>query len=374
MTTPPSPDRAVRTLSEVLPRYAQSMRVRSFAPSTIETQIMLMRWFIAFCAEHDVHHVHAVTRALIERYQRHLFALRVKDLTRVALPTSTPTTPDAVAWRPLSVRGQHGRLWAVVRFFRWAVRADDIEHSPAAVIELPRLPKPLPKPALTVAEVERIVAMPDVSTAHGLRDRAVLEMLYATGIRRGEAVALTLDAIDRERGVVRIEQGKGRKGRIVPISARALMWLDRYLEVVWSRFSMAMSHRRLFISVDDALPHHQGNPLSGHAMTQILGDYIAASGITKTGACHIFRHTAATLMMENGADIRAIQDFLGHSDLKTTGIYTNVSLKYLKEQHAKTHPSAFALMPLSTVIAGDATPSSTVIAGDADASPARSPR
>lgn len=337
MTTP--------RLNDLLLPYAQAMRVRCFAPSTVETQIMLTRWFFTFCAEHDVHHVHAVTRALIERYQRHLFALRIPDRTRVPHQDAA-TEPDAVAWRPLSVRGQHGRLWSVVRFFRWAVRAEYIEHSPAAVIELPRLPKPLPKPALTVAEVERIFSLPDVSTAHGLRDRALLELLYATGIRRGEASALTVDAIDRERGLVRIEQGKGRKGRIVPISQRALTWLDRYLDTVWSRFVSAMSHRRLFISVDDALPHHQGNPLRGPAMTQILGDYIAASGITKTGACHIFRHTAATLMMENGADIRAIQDFLGHSDLKTTGIYTNVSLKFLKDQHAKTHPSAFDPVPV----------------------------
>jgi integrase/recombinase XerD len=346
------------TLRDLLPLYADEMRMRAFSPSTVETQSMLMRWFIAFCAEREVHHAHAVTRALVERYQHHLFTLRVK----VGAP-SRPSSDDvasgdaanAAALRPLSVRGQHGRLWAVVRFFRWAVRAGHVEHSPAAVIELPRLPHPLPKPALSEAEVERIVALPDVNAADGLRNRALLEVLYATGIRRGEATQLTLDCIERERGVLRIEQGKGRKGRIVPISARALTWLDRYLDQVWSRFPQAMAHRRVFISVDDAKRHHQGRPLSASTLTRILGNYVAAAGVNKAGACHIFRHTAATLMMEHGADIRAIQDFLGHSDLKTTGIYTNVSLKFLKEQHAKTHPSSFA-------------------SGDAQAAPSRSPR
>ena len=327
-------------LSDLLSPYGQAMQVRSFASSTIETQVMLMRWFIAFCAEREIHHAHAVTRALVERYQRHLFTLRVKNGAPLRQGAA-----DASALRPLSVRGQHGRLWAVVRFFRWAVRAGHLEHSPAAVIELPRLPHPLPKPALTAAEVERIVALPDLSSADGLRNRALMEVLYATGIRRGEAIALMLDAIDRERGVLRIEQGKGRKGRIVPISVRALRWLDRYLDEVWSRFPQAMTHRRVFISVDDAKRRHQGRPLSASTVTRILGGYVGASGVSKAGACHIFRHTAATLMMEHGADIRAIQDFLGHSDLKTTGIYTNVSLKFLKEQHAKTHSSAFGPVP-----------------------------
>jgi len=357
---------ATPALSALLPLYAQEMRVRSFAPSTVETQVMLMRWFIAYGAEREVHQVDGVTRALVERYQRHLFTLRVKS----GAPLGGRADDDGVvgaaaaALRPLSVRGQHARLWAVVRFFRWAVRAGYVEHSPAAVIELPRLPHPLPKPALTVAEVERIVALPDLTTARGQRDRALIEVLYATGIRRGEAIALMLDAVDRERGVLRIEQGKGRKGRIVPISARALTWLDRYLDRVWSRFAHAMTHRRVFISVDDAKTRHQGRPLGAAAVTRILGGYVAASGVSKVGACHIFRHTAATLMMEHGADIRAIQDFLGHSDLKTTGIYTNVSLKFLKEQHAKTHPSAF----------GESTASSTGASGDAQASPATPPR
>jgi len=337
-------------LAALLPIYTQAMQVRSFAPSTIETQRMLTRWFFEFCAERGIILMHGVTRDLVERYQHHLYRVRIK--------TGAPLhrgDPDETIMRPLSIRGQHGRLWAVVRFFRWAVRAGYLEYSPASEIELPRLPHPLPKPALTVAEVERIVQIPNLHTHNGLRDRALLEILYATGMRRGEVVQLRLDDIERDRGLIRIEQGKGNKGRIVPMSARALTWLDKYLNDVWMQYPLAGEHRFIFISVNDAKTRFQGKPLSPKAVTVILGPYITAAGVTKPGAVHIFRHTAATLMMENGADIRAIQDLLGHSDLKTTGIYTNVSMKFLKEQHTKTHPSSF-------------TP------GDAAASEATSPR
>ena len=323
------------SLREVLPIYTEAMRVRNYAPSTIETQVMLSRWFVEYCETREVHMLGAVTRDLVERYQRHLFALRVRHQN--AQPEHQ--------WQPLAVRGQHARLWAVVRFCRWCVRAGHIEHSPAAMLELPRLPRPLPKPALTVLEVEQILAMPNIETGNGLRDRAMMEVFYATGIRRGELIALAIDDVDRDRGVVRIALGKGRKGRIVPISARALWWIDRYVAEVWSSYPQALQHRRLFISADDAKRRHRGRPLATTSVTRLMGNYLIASGVTKSGACHIYRHTAATLMMENGADIRAIQDFLGHSEIKTTGIYTNVSFKFLKEQHAKTHPSAMGPGP-----------------------------
>lgn len=341
-----------QTLRGLLPIYAEAMRVRNYAPSTIETQVMLSRWFVEYCETREVSTLGAVTRDLVERYQRHLFAIRVR---RGPTPPRGDAT-DGLGWQPLAVRGQHARLWAVVRFCRWCVRVGHIEHSPAAMLELPRLPRPLPKPALTVLEVEQILAMPNVETGNGLRDRAMMEVFYATGIRRGELIALAIDDVDRDRGVVRIALGKGRKGRIVPISARALWWIDQYVAKVWSVYPQALQHRRLFISADDAKRRHQGRPLGTASVTRAMGNYLIASGVTKPGACHIYRHTAATLMMENGADIRAIQDFLGHSEIKTTGIYTNVSFKFLKEQHAKTHPSAMSPVPGSAGASGDVAP------------------
>ena len=323
------------TLQAMLPVYVEAMQVRNYAGPTIETQRMLMRWFAAYAEERGVLHLRAVTRSLVERYQKHLYTLRVR------IGGGPRCYERGVGTlRALSIAGQHGRLWAVVRFFRWCVRAGHLEHSPAGCIELPRLPKKLPKPALTVAEVERIVAMPNLDTPAGLRDRAMLEVFYATGIRRSELTALELHDIDRDREVVRVRQGKGGKGRVVPISTRALRWLDRYLAEVWAHERAVMEHRRLFVIVDCRKKRHNGQPLAAAIVTRIMGGYLVASGVAKPGACHIFRHTAATLMMENGADIRVIQDFLGHSEIKTTGIYTNVSFKFLKEQHTRCHPSA----------------------------------
>lgn len=323
------------TLRAMLPVYAEAMQMRNYAGPTIETQRMLMRWFTVYAEERAVVHLRAVTRPLVERYQRHLYTLQVR------IGGGPGRYERAVGTlKPLSIAGQHGRLWAVVRFFRWCVRSGHLEHSPATCIELPRLPRKLPKPALTVAEVEQIAAVLDVATPAGLRDRAMLEVLYATGIRRSELTALTLDDVDRERGVVRVRCGKGQKGRVVPISVRALAWVDRYLAEVWAAVPAAREHRRLFVIIGSPRQRENGRPLAAPIVTRLMGGYLVAAGIAKPGACHIFRHTAATLMMENGADIRAIQDYLGHSDLKTTGIYTNVSLKYLKEQHAKSHPSA----------------------------------
>ena len=325
-----------RQLATILPLYTHAMRVQQYSSSTIETQTMLTKWFFAFCAERGVLTIDGITRQLIDRYQQYLFALRVKTG-----PSHQTNNPDKQQYRSLSVGGQRGRLWAVARFCRWAVRVGYFENSPASALDLPRKPQPLPAAALSVAEVEKILAMPNTDTAHGLRDRALMEVFYATGMRRGEACALKMADIERERGVVRIVAGKGNKGRIVPISKRALGWLDHYVDQVWSRFARALTHQRIFISVDDAKKRHQGLPLSLHAVTRIVGIYVAASGVRSSGACHIFRHTAATLMMEHGADMRAIQDFLGHASVETTGLYTNVSVQFLKEQHTKTHPSSF---------------------------------
>ncbi len=311
--------------------YPESMRVRAYSTKTIETQVMCMGWFARFLAERGITHPAQVTRQHIERYQHHLFMFR--------------SNANGQHEKPLTIRSQHARLYAIVRFFRWAHRTGRCPHNPAD-IELPRLPRPLPRSALSQVEVERILALPDVTTPQGVRDRTMLEVLYATGMRRGELCALRVDDIDHGRCVANIREGKGRKGRVVPISQRALSWVARYVVQVWDRFPAAKEHRLLFILVDNTKQaKHRGQPITTAMTTKNLGGYLVAAGIEQGGACHVYRRTAATLMMENGADIRAIQDLLGHSEIKTVGIYTNVSLKFLKEQHAKTHPSAMVFLP-----------------------------
>jgi len=158
-----------------------------------------------------------------------------------------------------------------------------------------------------------------------------LETFYSTGMRRSELMGLSVFDLDRERGTVMIRQGKGKKDRMIPIGERALAWIDRYRETVRPELVVGRDHAMLFLT-------NTGEPFTPNRLTQMVRTYIQAANIGKSGSCHLFRHTMATLMLENGADIRYIQAMLGHAELSTTQIYTQVSIRKLKEIHTATHP------------------------------------
>jgi integrase/recombinase XerD len=175
---------------------------------------------------------------------------------------------------------------------------------------------------------------PSLEEPRGIRDRAILEVLYSTGMRRRELIGLQLFDFDRECGTVMIRQGKGKKDRMIPIGERALGWIDRYQnevrpELVVGRDPATLA--TLFLT-------HTGEPFTPNRLTQLVRGYVQAADLGKSGSCHLFRHTMATLMLENGADIRYIQAMLGHAELSTTQIYTQVSIRKLKEIHTATHP------------------------------------
>jgi integrase/recombinase XerD len=214
----------------------------------------------------------------------------------------------------------------------WATRTKHLVVNPAADMALPRLPKRLPRAVLSVSEAERVLAQPDLTTALGLRDRAILEVLYSTGLRRMELVGLDLPDIDAERAVVLVREGKGKKDRLVPIGARAIAWVHRYLDSVRPRLVRARDPAALFLSA-------RGTRIRPTRLTERLHRYVVAAGVGKPGSVHIFRHTMATLMHDAGADIRDLQEILGHAQLSTTEIYTHVSIERLKAVHAQTHPA-----------------------------------
>jgi integrase/recombinase XerD len=222
----------------------------------------------------------------------------------------------------------------------WATRAKRITVNPAAELAMPKLPKRLPRAVLTVSEMERVLAQPDLATALGLRDRAILEVLYSTGIRRMELVGLDGSDLDAERGTLFIREGKGKKDRLVPIGERAIRWTLRYLENVRPtlieraalRATPQRSTKALFLSA-------RGTRLRATKLTDRLHQYLVNAGIEKPGSVHIFRHTMATLMHDAGADIRDLQEMLGHAQLSTTEIYTHVSIERLKAVHTRTHPA-----------------------------------
>jgi integrase/recombinase XerD len=197
---------------------------------------------------------------------------------------------------------------------------------------MPKVPQRLPRAVLSVSEVERILALPDVNDTIGLRDRAVLETLYSTGVRRKELCRLAVYDLDIERGTILIREGKWKKDRFVPIGERALAWVEKYLLEARGRLVVEPDPRALFLGL-------LGEPLEPGWLTARVCQYVRKALGRKSG-CHIFRHTMATLMLEGGADIRFIQEMLGHSNLQSTQIYTRVALTKLKEIHSATHPGA----------------------------------
>jgi integrase/recombinase XerD len=178
-----------------------------------------------------------------------------------------------------------------------------------------------------------VLAQPDLNDPLGVRDRAILEVFYSTGIRRSELANLAVTDIDRERATLLVRQGKGRKDRMIPVGARALAWTGRYLVEARPRLALGDDGGILFLTAD-------GEPFSLDRLTQLASRHVKASGVPKAGACHLFRHTMATLMLEGGADIRYIQAMLGHARLDTTQIYAQVSVRALQAIHAATHPAA----------------------------------
>ena len=308
----PNPDTELWRLAEI---YLEHMTVTNSPERTVQNRRAYLRYFFDWLDERGITDPREVTQIIIERYQRYLFQYkRQRDQ------------------KPLSVREQYGRLTALRAYFKFLARRHHTLYNPAAEIDMPRLPKKLPQHVLTVSEAEQVLAVPDLDTVLGLRDRAILEVFYSTGIRRGELIDLNIYDIDHDRGTIFIRCGKGDKDRIVPIGDRALSWLDKYLFEVRPRLAVEPDAGVLFLT-------ELGEFISHTHLTLRVRKIINASGITKSGSCHLFRHTMATLMLENGADIRYVQEMLGHARLETTQIYTKVSIRKLKEIHTSTHPA-----------------------------------
>ena len=294
--------------------FLDHMEIKNYSLATVASYQEGLQWFITWAAERGLMRPDELTKPHLERYQRHLFLHRKED------------------GNPLSIRTQHTRMRPIKTFYKWLSQNNYILSNPASEIELPRLDTRLPKAILTIKEAEQIMACVDVSTTSGIRDRAVLETLYSTGMRRAEACGLKLYDFDFERGTVMIRQGKGKKDRLIPIGERAIAWIEKYVAETRPLLVREPDDGTLFLTTTS-------QPYLPEGMSKLARRYVKESGIGKTGSCHLFRHTMATLMLEGGADIRFIQQMLGHKELSTTEIYTHVSIKKLKEIHELTHPA-----------------------------------
>jgi len=292
--------------------WADSQR---YSPATIYSQTYHLAGFAGWCRERGVRKFSQVDRQLLERYQRQ-FSRR---LGRGGLPLSPVTIASVIS----SLRA----------LFRYLVREGEVSENPAAELQVPRLGERLPRYVLSEEDVEHLFQGVDVSTKLGLRNRALLELLYSTGLRRAEVVKLEVTDLDFTRGTLLVRRGKGKKDRLVPLGVRAAMWVRRYLERSRPLLVGDPGERALFIS------SQTGTALSKNFIGRMVKNYLEAVDLGGRGACHLLRHTMATLMLENGADIRYIQQMLGHALLSTTQIYTKVALSKMQEVHRRTHPS-----------------------------------
>jgi integrase/recombinase XerD len=258
----------------------------------------------------------------------------ITSVAEIDLPSLEQYQADiARSDHPLTIVSQHSRLVPLRVWFAWMLKSGYIRNNPAERLQLPRLGRHLPRNILSAAEVERIMRQPRTKRTIGIRDRAILELLYSTGIRRLELMRLRLADLHLGRGLVFVHEGKGRRDRYVPVGRRAVRWLRRYLRESRPKLARCEDEQTVFLSA-------QGREISRDQLTWIVRRHVSNAKLGKSGACHLFRHTMATLMHENGADIRVIQQILGHADIKTTQIYTQVAIPTLQRIHAKTHPAA----------------------------------
>lgn len=220
-------------------------------------------------------------------------------------------------------------LSSMRRFYRYLIREGRLQEDPSVRIDAPRIGRPLPD-SLSETEVEALLDSPDERDTLGLRDRAMLELLYACGLRVSELVSMTTDQASLTQGVVRLV-GKGNKERLVPLGEEAVDWLQRYLDDSRPEMAAGKSARQLFIT-------RRGKGMTRQAFWYRIRHYAVKSGINKPLSPHTLRHAFATHLLNHGADLRVVQMLLGHSDLSTTQIYTHVARERLKDLHAQHHP------------------------------------
>ena len=296
--------------------YVEWLRVRNYSVSSMRQVQMAVGSFAKWSAERGAPFPADITAAVLERYQHWLYHHRRQN---------------GKGW---SLRTQSALLSRLQSFFRWLVRQNYLPANPAAGLVMPRLPATLPVDVFSIEEVERILAVPDLKTPFGLRDRALLETFYSTGIRRIELVRLAIHDVNFEHGYLTVRQGKGKKDRVVPIGERALAWIAKYLEQARPQLAVRSEEWTLFLT-------YAGVAYNPDALGAHVSDVIATSGVRpRKGACHLFRHTMATMLLEGGADVRYVQEMLGHASLETTQIYTRVSIRKLKDIHTAAHPGA----------------------------------
>lgn len=298
--------------------YLALCQAKGQAPDTLRGKRSGLKKFYLWCLPQQVYTIEQITLDLLDNYMEYLNHYR-KPLDH----------------QPLGQQQKRNLVTYIKTFVQYMYSKGLLSANTLAGIELPHSGRALPKALFSVAEIEKILAQSLLFGVHGLRDRAILEVFFATGIRRSELMMLDIDDIDFTAKLLRVNHGKGQKERIVPISKRACEWLVFYLSKLRPMISFIGSGGALFLA-------NNGTRLRANQLSEMAGRYVRLSGIKRAGACHLFRHATATTMLDNGAELRHVQEMLGHASILTTQIYTHVSRAKLTEVYGSTHPSALS--------------------------------
>lgn len=294
--------------------YREHLESLNRARDTIDWYAVLIRRFDAFADGRGVEHWPEVTTPLLLDYQKHVFGLLNKHGQSFKAPT----------------RNLH--LIVLNGFFQYLKRAGYLSHNPASDIPLAKEPQRLPKAVPSAKEIKRLLAIPDTSTVIGYRDRTLMEVFYSTGMRLMEVVNLTCAEVDLDHGVLIVRQGKGRKDRVVPLGKVAARYLETYLQGIRPDLLRGRPDAgAVFLTVN-------GGSFSDRALAQRIEKYVRRVKLSAHVTPHSFRHACATHMVRNRANIRHVQELLGHAKLETTEKYLQLTITDLKEAHTRFHP------------------------------------
>jgi integrase/recombinase XerD len=294
-------------------RFRDYMNItKGWSPRTVEAYSSELKPFFHFLERQGLTNVSRLTRTHLESYRQELFYLRVRD-------------------KPLARSTQSLRLTSILGFIRFLFRENYLLLDIAARFELPKIKETLPRTVLSEREALQLIEQPDINTPLGIRERAMLELFYGTGMRNSELRLLQIDQVDLERGLLRIDHGKGNKARVVPLGEEALVWLEEYLIKVRPQLVRSADQTLVF-------PGLLAREIPRGALAVLVRRLARKAGIEKVVTPHVLRHTCVTHMLRRGASVRHLQSLLGHACLNTTQRYTRVEISDLAKVIEQFHP------------------------------------
>jgi len=317
-------------METLLKSWGEWIEAQGFAPGSVKDHRQKLQGFLDFLdgegsgrPQGSASSVLEADKKKLSSYQSHLFEMTSKK-----------------TGKKLSCNSQINRLTVLKNFYRFLQQTGRIATNPAEIIVLPRHPKLIPPVLLKTREMKKLLDAPDLGNPLGFRDRTIMEVFFATGVRLSELTSSAVQDLNFEEGLIHIKHGKGQKQRLVPMGEAARNWLQEYLENVRPVLAKKSKTDAVFLN-------RFARRMDKNGWQKKLAQYVSSAGIKKSFTTHCFRHQLATSMLERGADTRHIQEILGHETLKTTQRYLHVVKAELKRIHAKSHPRESA--PVASV-------------------------